>query len=171
MIASGRVSRTGATSFADGSVGQLRWYPDRYLELGVDGDGDRRSDIWRSQADALASIGHALGRGWELGQPWVYEVEDREFDPKNQFDQRRLRGNNFLLSDFRRLDGKAWTAEQMNMYARRLRPASAPGRAYAVGRNFLPLAFSSGIVPYTNEEESHAWGIAVGLLANAIAEA
>ena len=39
---------------------------------------------------------------------------------------------------------------------------------YAAARNFWPLAYSSGVVHYTDEAESQLWGIAVGMLAHAI---
>lgn len=168
MIASGRVGRGEARSFADGSMGQLRWFPDRYLELASDGDGDRRADIWRSPADALASVANVLARGWQAGEPWVYEVVDRAFDANDPLDQRRLRGNNFLLADFQRLDGKAWSEAERDQYVMRLKPTSAPGRVYAIGRNFQPLAYSLGMS--MDAEEAHGWGIGVGLLANAIRE-
>ena len=45
------------------------------LRLGVDGDGDGRSDIWRSEPDALASIGNYLSNaGWKPRVPWGIRV-------------------------------------------------------------------------------------------------
>jgi len=39
------------------------------------GDGDRRADIWRSEADTIASIGNYLARhGWKKGRDWGFEV-------------------------------------------------------------------------------------------------
>ena len=54
-----------------GATGQSQFLPSVYIRLAVDGDGDGRADIWRSQLDALASIGNYLkSAGWRAGQPW-----------------------------------------------------------------------------------------------------
>ncbi len=54
-----------------GATGYPQFLPSMFLRLGVDGDGDGRSDIWRSQADALASIGNYLSdAGWKPRVPW-----------------------------------------------------------------------------------------------------
>lgn len=54
-----------------GAMGQPQFLPSSYLAYGIDGDGDGRSDIWGSEADALASIGNYLGqKGWKAGLAW-----------------------------------------------------------------------------------------------------
>lgn len=54
-----------------GATGQSQFLPSVYIRLGVDGDGDGRADIWRSQVDALASIANYLrNAGWRPGLPW-----------------------------------------------------------------------------------------------------
>jgi peptidoglycan lytic transglycosylase B len=54
-----------------GATGQSQFLPSVYIRLGVDGDGDGRADIWRSQLDALASIANYLrSAGWRPGIPW-----------------------------------------------------------------------------------------------------
>jgi lytic murein transglycosylase len=54
-----------------GAAGQSQFLPSVYIRLGVDGDGDGRSDIWRSHLDALASIANYLrNAGWRPGVPW-----------------------------------------------------------------------------------------------------
>ena len=54
-----------------GATGQSQFLPSVYIRLGVDGDGDGRSDIWRSHLDALASIANYLrSAGWRPGVPW-----------------------------------------------------------------------------------------------------
>lgn len=58
-----------------GATGYPQFLPSVFLRLGVDGDGDGRSDIWRSQADALASIGNYLSNaGWKPRVPWGIRV-------------------------------------------------------------------------------------------------
>lgn len=54
-----------------GATGHPQFLPSVYLRLAVDGDGDRRADIWRSQADALASIANYLrNAGWRPNLRW-----------------------------------------------------------------------------------------------------
>jgi membrane-bound lytic murein transglycosylase B len=48
-----------------GATGYPQFLPSMYIRLAVDGDGDGRKDIWRSETDALASIGNYLvDAGW-----------------------------------------------------------------------------------------------------------
>ncbi len=54
-----------------GATGYPQFLPSMYLRLGRDGDGDGRSDIWTSEADALASIAnYFVQAGWRAGEPW-----------------------------------------------------------------------------------------------------
>lgn len=63
--------RSQLTGSWAGATGQSQFLPSVYIRLAVDGDGDGRADIWRSQLDALASIANYLrNAGWRPGQPW-----------------------------------------------------------------------------------------------------
>jgi membrane-bound lytic murein transglycosylase B len=54
-----------------GATGYPQFLPSVVLKLARDGDGDGRADIWRSEADALASIANYFrDAGWRPGQPW-----------------------------------------------------------------------------------------------------
>lgn len=58
-----------------GATGYPQFLPSMYLRLAVDGDGDGRIDIWRSETDALASIGNYLiNAGWKPNVPWGVAV-------------------------------------------------------------------------------------------------
>lgn len=58
-----------------GAMGQPQFMPSAYLRYAVDGDGDGRRDIWKSQSDVFASISHYLAsRGWKRGLSWGQEV-------------------------------------------------------------------------------------------------
>jgi membrane-bound lytic murein transglycosylase B len=58
-----------------GATGYPQFLPSVYLRLGTDGDGDGKADIWRSQADALASISAYLQEaGWKPRTPWGVAV-------------------------------------------------------------------------------------------------
>ena len=87
-----------------GAMGQVQFLPSVYLREAVDFDGDGRRDIWRSEADSLASIAHYLrSLGWKPGLSWGYEVSL----PKD-FDLTRYRGPlaDFAARGVRRTDGK-----------------------------------------------------------------
>ncbi|MGQ0558909.1 MAG: lytic murein transglycosylase [Sphingosinicella sp.] len=54
-----------------GATGQPQFLPSVYMRVAVDGDGDGRADIWRSELDALASIANYLrNAGWRPGLRW-----------------------------------------------------------------------------------------------------
>jgi membrane-bound lytic murein transglycosylase B len=58
-----------------GATGHPQFLPSVYLRLGVDGDGDGRSDIWGSPTDGLASIANYLSNaGWKPNVPWGVAV-------------------------------------------------------------------------------------------------
>ena len=58
-----------------GATGFPQFLPSMYLRLARDGDGDGRVDIWRSEADALASIANYFRTaGWRPNQPWGVAV-------------------------------------------------------------------------------------------------
>ena len=58
-----------------GALGQPQFMPSSFLRYAADGDGDGRADIWRSEADTIASIGSYLARhGWVAGRDWGFEV-------------------------------------------------------------------------------------------------
>jgi lytic murein transglycosylase len=63
--------RSQLTGSWAGATGQSQFLPSVYIRLAVDGDGDGRADIWRSELDALASIANYLrSAGWRPGIPW-----------------------------------------------------------------------------------------------------
>jgi len=58
-----------------GATGYPQFLPSMFIRLAVDGDGDGRKDIWRSEADALASIANYLvDAGWKPNVPWGVAV-------------------------------------------------------------------------------------------------
>jgi lytic murein transglycosylase len=72
-----------------GATGHPQFLPSVWLRLGTDGDGDGRSDIWRSEPDALASIANYLSNaGWRPGVPWGLAVR-----VPAGFDRSRVRNN------------------------------------------------------------------------------
>ena len=74
IIDSGIPRETIEGSWA-GATGYPQFLPSMYLRLARDGDGDGRVDIWRSEADALASIAnYFVVAGWKPNQPWGVAV-------------------------------------------------------------------------------------------------
>ncbi len=75
MVERGHVSAKSMKSSWAGALGQPQFLPTSYLNHAADGDGDGRSDIWRSDADTLASIANYLKNyGWVSGRDWGFEV-------------------------------------------------------------------------------------------------
>ena len=59
-----------------GATGYPQFLPSMYRRLARDGDGDGRADIWRSEADALASVAnYFVAAGWKPNQPWGVPVQ------------------------------------------------------------------------------------------------
>jgi membrane-bound lytic murein transglycosylase B len=58
-----------------GATGYPQFMPSVVLRLRADGNGDGYADIWRSEADGLASIANYLrNAGWKPGVPWGVAV-------------------------------------------------------------------------------------------------
>ncbi len=59
-----------------GALGQPQFMPSNFLKFAVDGNGDGKADIWRSEADTIASIARYLQEhGWVEGRDWGFEVQ------------------------------------------------------------------------------------------------
>jgi membrane-bound lytic murein transglycosylase B len=70
------VSRSQMKGSWAGATGYPQFLPSVYLRMGRDGDGDGKADIWRSEADALASIGaYLVDAGWKANVPWGVAVQ------------------------------------------------------------------------------------------------
>lgn len=75
MVEKGFARREDLVSGWAGAMGHTQFMPSTYLAHAVDFDGDGRRDVWKSEADALASAANYLARsGYLAGQPWGLEV-------------------------------------------------------------------------------------------------
>src|SRR3546814_4098583 len=75
IVDRGLAPRSALTGSWAGAMGNPQFLPSSYLKTAADGDGDRRADIWNSEADSLASIANYLVKaGWKRGEPWGLEV-------------------------------------------------------------------------------------------------
>ncbi len=53
------------------AMGHMQFIPTTLLDYGVDGDGDKKVDIWDNEKDAFTSAAHYLyRRGWKANKLW-----------------------------------------------------------------------------------------------------
>jgi membrane-bound lytic murein transglycosylase B len=156
-----------------GATGYPQFLPSTWLRLAVDGDGDGRADIWRSEPDALASIANYLSNaGWKPNVPWGMAVSVPAGFDRSSMRTRLLsprcprvheRHSRWLsIGEWRRLGivpmGGAWPRD--SEMASLLEP-DGPGRtAYLLTTNYR------SILDYNC---SNFYALSVGLLADAIA--
>jgi lytic murein transglycosylase len=75
ILQEGHVSLAAMRSSWAGAMGHTQFLPSDFLRYAVDFDGDGRRDIWASVPDALAAAaGQLVGKGWQRGKRWAYEV-------------------------------------------------------------------------------------------------
>jgi membrane-bound lytic murein transglycosylase B len=75
MVSRGHIDAKSMTGSWAGAMGQPQFMPSSYLKYAEDFDHDGRRDIWRSTADALASIANYLDEwGWDDEYTWGREV-------------------------------------------------------------------------------------------------
>ncbi|WP_018044983.1 lytic murein transglycosylase [Methylobacterium sp. 88A] len=138
-----------------GAMGQTQFLPSTFLKHAVDFDGDGHRDIWRSEADALASIaGYLQTLGWNRDLSWGYAVT-----LPGGFDLTKYRAD---LSDFakrgvRRIDGVSLPASGA---ASLFLPGGSGGPVFLITDNFE-------VIRGYNTSDSYA--LAVGHLADRLA--
>ncbi|MEH0198264.1 lytic murein transglycosylase [Caulobacter sp. CCNWLY153] len=158
IIASGEDTRDQLKGSWAGAMGQTQFLPSNYLSTAVDFDGDGRRDIWRSDADSLASAANLLAKGgWKPGVGWAKEV----ILPAG-FDYSLAEGPRELpawweAKGVKRADGLPWTAADAASPAGLILPAGAAGPA------FLALPNHFAIRRYNN---STSYALGIGLLAD-----
>lgn len=158
IIASGEDTRDQLKGSWAGAMGQTQFLPSNYLSTAVDFDGDGRRDIWRSDADSLASAANLLAKGgWRPGVGWAREV----ILPAG-FDYSLAEGLREVPSwweakGVKRADGLPWTAADAASPAGLILPAGAAGPA------FLALPNHFAIRKYNN---STSYALGIGLLAD-----
>lgn len=158
LTPAGRVSGSWA-----GALGQCQFMPSNYRHYAVDGDGDGRRDIWGTQADIFASIGHFLSRlGWNDEQTWGRAVQiPADFDERLAGLDVRMRLARWQELGVRRLDGRD-LPRRPNLWANLLLPDGPRGEAYLVYDDFHTTM---------KWNRSTHFALAVGVLSNAISPA
>lgn len=132
------VPRSDMKSSWAGAVGLTQFMPTEFFKYAADGDGDGKTDIWRSVPDALASAARQLeGKGWVRGVPWGYEVKlgiKGDCAYEGPPDERPIA--DWLKLGIERIGNRKFgPAEQANV-AYLMSPAGAYGPAFLATQNF-----------------------------------
>ncbi|MCP1168436.1 lytic murein transglycosylase, partial [Limimaricola sp. ASW11-118] len=137
----GHVAPRAMKSSWAGALGQPQFMPSSFLAHAADGDGDGRADIWRSEADTIASIGTYLARhGWVAGRDWGFEVKvpgsvSCAFEGPDQ--GRAIR--DWAAMGITRVSGRPFPAHEARAEGFLLMPAGRHGPAFIVTPNFYVL--------------------------------
>jgi membrane-bound lytic murein transglycosylase B len=163
IIATHQAARGRLRGSWAGAMGQTQFEPSAYLADAVSLDGAGPPDIWNSPKDALASAANLLAKaGWARGvRP------QREVILPAGFDYGMTEGPQPTAAAWGWLnvlpaDGGAWAPAEEDVEMSLLLPCGAGGPAFLVSANHAVIK------KYNN---STAYALAVGLLADAIAGA
>lgn len=124
-----------------GALGQPQFMPTSFLKYAADGTGDGHADIWRSEADTIASIANYLAKhGWQKGRDWGFEVRvpDGVSCTLEGPDQgRRIR--DWAALGITRVSGRPFPEAEARQNGFLLMPAGRSGPAFIVTPNFYVL--------------------------------
>ena len=166
QIAQAGHAPTGAirSSWA-GALGQPQFMPSSFLKYAADGDGDGHADIWRSEADTLASIGNYLRRhGWVTGRDWGFEVRlpDDVSCTLEGPDQGRPIAD-WAAMGITRVSGRPFPDHELRGEGYLMLPAGRHGPAFVVTPNFYVLKdynFSDNYALFVGHVGDRiAWGV------------
>ena len=141
MVERRGVSPRAMRSSWAGAMGQPQFMPSSYLIYAVDGDGDGTADIWKSEADTLASIANYLAQhGWVRGRDWGFEVTvPRSVSCALEGPDRGKRIADWQALGIRRVGGKAFPEHELRGEGYLMMPAGRFGPAFIVTPNFYRL--------------------------------
>ncbi|MEP4196628.1 MAG: lytic murein transglycosylase [Aliishimia sp.] len=132
---------SGMKSSWAGALGQPQFMPSNFLKFAVDGNGDGRADIWRSEADTIASIANYLNRfGWQKGRDWGFEVNvpsSVSCAMEGPDQGRKIR--DWAKLGVTRVSGKPFPAHEARGEGYLMMPAGRSGPAFIVTPNFYVL--------------------------------
>ena len=124
-----------------GALGQPQFMPSSFLKYAADGNGDGHADIWRSEADTIASIARYLQKhGWKNGRDWGFEVSvpatvSCTLEGPDQ--GRKIR--DWEAMGIARVSGRAFPDHERRAEGYLLMPAGRNGPAFIVTPNFYVL--------------------------------
>lgn len=124
-----------------GALGQPQFMPSSFLKYAADGNGDGKADIWRSEADTLASIGNYLARhGWVAGRDWGFEVEvPASVSCALEGPDRGKPIADWAAMGITRVSGRPFPAHELRGEGYLMMPAGRNGPAFIVTPNFYVL--------------------------------
>ncbi len=149
MLEKGYATRAQLRGSWAGAMGQPQFMPSAYLKFAESDDGAGAPDIWRSHADAVASIANFLAKsGWVPGLPAVVEVRLPESFDYAAFDLDfpRWRALGVARADGGGLPGSG----AASLYL----PAGASGPAFLITDNFE-------VIRQYNTSDAYAMSVAV----------
>ena len=123
------------------ALGQPQFMPTSFLKYAADGDGDGKADIWRSEADTLASIGNYLARhGWVSGRDWGFEVKvPNSVSCALEGPDRGKPIADWAAMGITRVSGRPFPAHELRGEGFLMMPAGRNGPAFVVTPNFYVL--------------------------------
>ena len=137
----GHIPARAMKSSAAGALGQPQFMPSSFLRFATDGDGDGQADIWRSEADTIASIATYLARqGWVAGRDWGFEVRvpaDISCALEGPDQGRRIA--DWAAMGIARVSGRPFPAHERAGEGFLLMPAGRLGPAFIATPNFTVL--------------------------------
>ncbi|MFN7179906.1 lytic murein transglycosylase [Hyphomonas sp.] len=159
IVEKGYAKREDLGSGWAGAMGHTQFMPSTYIAHAVDFDGDGKRDVWKSQADALASAANYLARsGYVKGQPWGLEVTlPADFD-YSLADGSERRMETWVAAGLSPITGGAFDTNGAE-FAELWVPAGHQGPKYLLFKNF-------NVFKTYNRADSYAF--AVGLSGDAI---
>lgn len=155
MLEKGYATRAQLRGSWAGAMGQPQFMPSAYLKYAESDDGAGAPDIWRSHADAVASIASFLAKsGWVAGLPAIVEVRLPDGFDYAAFD---LDFGRCRSLGVQRADGEALPSSgPASLYL----PAGANGPAFLISDNFEVIR---------QYNTSDAYAMSVAILADRIA--
>ncbi|MDX1923330.1 MAG: lytic murein transglycosylase [Alphaproteobacteria bacterium] len=137
IIDKGHITQEEMVGSWAGAMGWCQFMPSTFLKYAVDFDGDGRTDIWHSVADAAASAANYMHEiGWRSNETWGRQVRLTKPVPE-EFMGRDVRRpiSEWAAMGVRAMNGKA-LPENKNMEASLITPDGSDGVSFLVYNNF-----------------------------------
>jgi membrane-bound lytic murein transglycosylase B len=168
IVSRGHIDAASMTGSWAGAMGHPQFMPSSYLKFAEDFDGDGRRDIWRSTADALASIANYLEEwGWDDETTWGREVRVTA-EARARIEQETERRTEGCFA-MRNMTERLPLAEWQRLGVRRINGASLPksdvpaGLVHTDRRSFLVYPNYDAILRYNC---AHYYALTVALLSD-----
>ncbi|GHA88997.1 hypothetical protein GCM10009069_10070 [Algimonas arctica] len=154
LVQSGAVRIDQLTGSWAGAMGMTQFIPTTFRDYAVDFDRNGNTDLWGSEADALASAANYLTRsGWKVGQPVMSEVVLPNGFDYSTTETVRKPVSEWIALGVRPANGLTYSPAASALEAKLLAPAGHRGPKFLTFRNF------DAIKKYNNST-SYVMGIA-----------